>query len=1050
MDDARKCLECGLPIPAGETGNNCPNCLFRLAFLPAANGRDEAQDSTAPPAAQPHYFAGYELIAELACGGMGVVWKARQLGVNRLVALKMIPTGQLASPQMRLRFRIEIEAVVQLDHPNIVPLYETGEHAGQHYFSMKLLEGGNLHDWTSRHRQGGAAGDEAQSQREAVSLVITIARAVHHAHQRGILHRDLKPSNILLDQEGKPYVADFGLAKVLGHDSGLTLSESAIGSPNYMAPEQAAGHSGQPSVAVDVYGLGAILFELLTGRPPFQGATAVETMRRVVDDEATSPRQWNAALDADLETICLKCLQKAPERRYESAEALAADLERWLGGQPILARPVGPLGQVARWCRRQPALAAAVGLSLLLLLVVVIGTAMAAVRIARAERTATAHLRESLLGQARILRFSSDMGRRAEGLGLVREAAALGGPPEFRRELRHELLSLLTRTEVSFVPQPEFPCSSDPSLNLLAPRGDRFATVNNRHTVLVLDAADGRLQTQFTVPDLIQALECFSGDARFLGIRHERGVTIWDTAAGRECFASNRTNLVFSFVPEKPEVIVQSERKVAEIYELPSGRRIRRMAPYEDVTVRTSWASLSPSPDGRTLAAIRRGSRIVELVDLETGRLRGNLTNEGRAFAAGWSGDSTRLAVSTTARRLILWDIPNGRQLYLTTVLPAISHTVAVNDSASLLAAGGADGVVRFFHRPSPRPSFELAGETARLAFTAGATRLQPLFRNGTRGSVLLERPDSYFDSIVAETDTSPAGCHFSGDGQVVAVGNSTNVSLCAAADGSVLSNLVWSIEASCFDPKEPAVMAAGVPGMFRWALQRHETGDFQLGHERRVLAGPGWRSFRYSPHGDRFVAANIYTNAALLFDRSLERVLGRSGTHPGVDFVTVSPDSRWLATGSEVDRQLRVWDTHQDCEVLAVPGGLRPEAAFSPDGKWLATFGVGFDLLEVESWRRVSLFEDRDRAPVLGGAAFSPDGRLLAVVADVRAIHLIELSSLQVVAILRPTGASQIQALAFSPDQRKLAAASDSLRLCMWDLPVLTRHLRDFGLHWE
>jgi WD40 repeat protein len=1052
MESARKCLECGLPLPDAEDGNHCPNCLFRLAFTPQVEGADELAEPTARPASQPRYFAGYELVSEIAFGGMGVVWKARQLGVNRLVALKMIPAGHLASPQMRLRFRVEIETVAQLDHPHIVPLYETGEHDGQHYFSMKLLEGGNLGEWIARHRSDGKPGeDERKYLREAVRLLITIARAVHHAHQRGVLHRDLKPSNILLDQQGEPHVADFGLAKVLGRDSGLTFTESALGSPNYMAPEQASGHSTQLSVAADMYGLGAILYELLTGQPPFQASTAVETMRRVVDDEVTSPRQLNPVIDADLETICLKCLQKQPMSRYDSADALAADLERWLAGQPIHARPVGPVEQFARWCRRQPGLATALGLSLLLLLVVVVGTVIAGVRIARAERKATAHLRESLLGQVRILRFNSDLGQRDEGLRLIREAAALGGPPEYRQQLRNELLALLARTEVSFVPQPHLLCSPDPSLNLLSPQGNRFATVTNRHTVLVLDAPDGREVTRFNVGDSpISALERFSHDGRYLGLRQADGVSIWDTDTGLLCFTTNRANLVFSFVHDGSGVIMQTGRKSGVICELPSLRVIRPLAPYAGETVRTSWSALLPSPDGRLLAAIRRSSRIVELIDLETGKFRRNLINEGRAAIVRWSGDSTRLGVATTARRVALWNVRSGGQSYLSNVLPALPHTLALNETGTLLAAAGEDRVVRFFNGQSPRPVFELLGESANLSFDASGTRLQPVFRNATAGFIHLQRPPAYFESVVADTDAGQPGCYFSADGQIAAVGTATNVALCTAAEGAVLTNLTWSINSTCFDPREPAVMAAGVPGMFRWALQRSATSEFRLANERRVIKGPGWRSFTYSAGGECFVAANVYSNTAFVFDRTLTNRLFEVGPHPGLEFVTISPDARWVATGSDLDRQLRLWDTKNNLEVLTLPGGVRPKAAFSPDGKWFAAFGVGFELREVVSWKRVPLFHDHEGAPVLGAAAFSPDGRTLAVVTDVRAVHLIDLRSLQILGLLRPPGATEIHALAFSPDSTRLAAVGDAVRLRIWNLPALQQRLTEFELDWQ
>jgi tetratricopeptide (TPR) repeat protein len=302
--------------------------------------------------------------------------------LKRTVALKMILAGKLASPAEVQRFRLEAEAAANLDHPNIVPIYEVGEHGGQHYFTMKLIEGGSL----AEHIRGREPAPGPEGQRSAAELVATVARAVHHAHQRGILHRDLKPANILLQiadcglqladsqsavrtpQSAIPLVSDFGLAKRMDGDGGLTQSGGIVGTPSYMAPEQVAGKKLVLTTAVDVYSLGGILYFLLAGRPPFRAETALDTMVQVMEREPERPRLINPALHRDLETICLKCLEKEPARRYPSAEALADELQRFLDGEAIEARPVGRVEWLGRWCRRRPALA---GLTAALALVIV-------------------------------------------------------------------------------------------------------------------------------------------------------------------------------------------------------------------------------------------------------------------------------------------------------------------------------------------------------------------------------------------------------------------------------------------------------------------------------------------------------------------------------------------------------------------------------------------------------------------------------------------------------------------------------------------------------
>jgi tRNA A-37 threonylcarbamoyl transferase component Bud32 len=319
-------------------------------------------------------------------GGMGVVYKARQVRPNRIVALKMILSGQLASESDVQRFHNEAEAAAKLHHSGIVAVHEVGEHEGQQYFSMEYVEGQTLAKLIRAN---------PLPARKAAQYVKAIAEAMDHGHQQGILHRDLKPSNVLIDSNDQPRITDFGLAKRLERDSTLTATGMVVGTPSYMPPEQALGNTREIGPASDVYALGAILYELFTGRPPFRAATVTETLRQVVENEPVSPRLLERKIPRDLETICLKCLQKDRTRRYHSAKELAADLGSWLSGVPIKARPVGRVERCWRWCRRNP-IGAGLSAAILLLLVTVTFATILISRAIAHERQARVSREESI------------------------------------------------------------------------------------------------------------------------------------------------------------------------------------------------------------------------------------------------------------------------------------------------------------------------------------------------------------------------------------------------------------------------------------------------------------------------------------------------------------------------------------------------------------------------------------------------------------------------------------------------------------------------------
>jgi WD40 repeat protein/tRNA A-37 threonylcarbamoyl transferase component Bud32 len=552
------------------------------ATSPVPAGEQAEGDDLAARGTRVRYFGDYELIRELGRGGMGIVYKARQISLDRPVALKMIRAGALAGEEELRRFQNEVEAVAKLDHPHIVPIYEVGTHQGQRYFSMKLVGGQSLHKVLAVY---------AEDPRAAARLVATIAEAVHHAHQRGILHRDLKPSNILLDERGQPHVGDFGLAKRVGGSDEMTATGAVLGTPAYMAPEQAWGRNRLVTILSDVYGLGAILYALLTGQPPFTGDSDWDTLVRVREQSPIPPSRIRPRLPRDLEIICLKCLEKDPARRYASAQALADDLGRYLAGEPILARPVGTGQRAWMWCRRNPWLAGALGSTAAALLAVAVFAVLYArqqsyiaareTRVAE-ERTKTA---TELVRQREDLRNSlKESNRRMSALQFERASVELNGGNTGRGLVR---LAESYRAAVE---------ADDPAWRHTA-SASILAWRNHHHTLRAVLPHEspplGWDSVSFIKP-------VFSADSRLVLARSSpNAVRVWDTQTGHPIgpameHKSRVTAMALS--PDGRRVLTASDDRNARLWDSATARPVGIPMPQAGRVHLVEF-----SPDGKTL-----------------------------------------------------------------------------------------------------------------------------------------------------------------------------------------------------------------------------------------------------------------------------------------------------------------------------------------------------------------------------------------------------------------------------------------------------------------
>ena len=1034
---------------------------------PQAVTRSETATGACPaPLGTVRYFGDYELLAEIASGGMGVVYQARQVSLNRVVALKMILAGRLASPGDIQRFRTEAEAAANLDHPNIVPIHEVGEHDGQHYFSMKLIEGGSLVRHLPRL---------AHDQRAAAEIMATAARAVHHAHQHGILHRDLKPSNILLDTQGRPHLTDFGLAKRVDGDHQLTLSGVIVGTPSYMAPEQAAARKGL-TTAVDIYSLGAVLYELLTGRPPFREETPLDTLRLVREKEPERPRAIHPDVDRDLETICLKCLEKETQKRYGSAAELADDLERWLSGEPIRARRSPLWERGVKWAKRRPAAAALIAVGVVTPFLVVAGLTFGLAR----EQTARRELEKTLSLQRRTLYLQQiAFAEREWSANEVGRANQLldGCPKELRNWEWHYLKrlcrgSLLTLRGAGRNAQGPLIRGISPNVNAVAysPDGERLAA-GREAGVRIWHAKTGRLLLTLGDAKAVHSV-AFSPDSRRLASAgDDPTVKVWDAATGEVVVTLRGHRSLASAVAFSPDgrrlasVSEGVQKRLSElrVWDAASGKELfTRSFPDQQTLLGVRF-----SPSGKRLVVV--GSEDVVVCDAVAGkdvaRLRGPA---GWAHCAAFSPDGSLIA-SGQGPAVKVWDAETGQPKLTLRGHREWVYSVDFSPDGLYLASAGDEGTIKIWdiYRDDLTQGQELRtyrghlDEVRSVTFSPDGKRLASASTDQT--VKVWDATSDQQARVLPIKIVLARTVQFRPDGRHLAVGDQDgSVKICDAESGKEVLTLrghtgdVYGTVYSGDGQRLASTSSDGTVKVWDASDGKELLSIKGLTHIPRVAI---------SPDGRRLVTSSGAGESAEI--KCWDAVTGQEqftcrGHIEGILGLAFRPDGKWFASAS-ADRSIKVWDAANGRERLTIRGeNWVRRVAFSPDGRRLAAATDGGRIYLYDSASGQQLVAMTCEARELDDLAFSPDGTRLATVgwvghffgeiklwdpeigAEVLTFHLYPGKVLRTVKKeTRPGGGEVIstsshqtgtlvRGVAFSPDGRRLVTAGSDV--LVWD----------------